>query len=345
MNSSTTDTSKLASAGAATATGLDLLFAASQLTSPSSSGGGHTHHRQPEPVNHGQYLYAQPPQRGMIGATSNHADMAAPSRSSDAGGGYMYSQAVEPNTSKTFVQVLMDILNDWRNESIICWTPDGQSFLIADQKRFEREILPQVFRGSLFNSFVRKLNRWGFRRLKKTGHASHFAHDLFLRDKPWLCAQMRCTSKPSYKKVPLDVRQSAPLDAGASVTISPSDDVVVNNDVPTSNNSLYCNMNNVSQPLTSRPFDVTNIPLSSTSSLLAAETDMEESLRRELLYRSIMQQQQQQQQRSLQMDQMQYLNNMSALTDDELLLQRYLQSSSLPQYVRDMMCGNCTEQS
>jgi hypothetical protein len=72
---------------------------------------------------------------------------------------------------------------------------------------------------------------------------------------------------------------------------------------------------------------------------------MEESLRRELLYRSIMQQQQQQQQRSLQMDHMQYLNNMSALADEELVLQRYLQSSSLPQYVRDMMCGNCTEQS
>eukprot|EP00986_Skeletonema_menzelii_P019919 scaffold29574_cov223-Skeletonema_menzelii.AAC.1 len=293
-SSSTTDTSKLPS-GAATSTGLDLLFAATQLT---SSRGSHHRTSVPVPVNHGQYLYPPPPQRGVVDAISNHAD---PARSSD--GGDAYSQVVEPSYTKSFVQLLMDILNDRRNASIICWVPDGQSFLIADQKRFEQEILPTVFRGSLFNSFVRKLNRWGFRRLKRTGHSSSFAHDMFIRDKPWLCANMRCISKPSFKKVPHDVRQSA-FDAGASVTISHSDNM--KHDGPTSNSSHYSNMN-VSQPLSSPSLDVSNIPPS------AAENDVEESMKRELLYASIAQSQ-------FQMDhQMQYLNNLSALADEELI--------------------------
>eukprot|EP00984_Skeletonema_dohrnii_P014807 scaffold6297_cov61-Skeletonema_dohrnii-CCMP3373.AAC.1 len=82
------------------------------------------------------------------------------------------------------------------------WLPDGFSFIIADKQRLSDEILPKYFRQALLNSFVRKLNRWGFRRIKSRckGEESSFAHINFIRDKPWLCSKMRCQSKPSYHK-------------------------------------------------------------------------------------------------------------------------------------------------
>eukprot|EP00985_Skeletonema_marinoi_P021739 scaffold13485_cov126-Skeletonema_marinoi.AAC.1 len=59
-------------------------------------------------------------------------------------------------------------------------------------------------RVALFHSFIRKLNRYGFRRIKGSckGEESSFAHNNFVRDKPWLCLEMNCKSKPSYHKGP-----------------------------------------------------------------------------------------------------------------------------------------------
>eukprot|EP00985_Skeletonema_marinoi_P015545 scaffold8047_cov138-Skeletonema_marinoi.AAC.3 len=106
-----------------------------------------------------------------------------------------------PNT-KSFPQILTEILSTPECQSIAHWLPDGFSFIIADKQRLSDEILPKYFRQALLNSFVRKLNRWGFRRIKSRckGEESSFAHINFIRDKPWLCLKMRCESKPSYHK-------------------------------------------------------------------------------------------------------------------------------------------------
>ncbi len=106
---------------------------------------------------------------------------------------------------KSFPQVLQIILNTPEYESIAHWLPDGLSFIIKDKQRFSDEILPKYFnRVSLFHSFIRKLNRYGFRRVKGSckGEESSFAHNNFVRDKPRLCLKMNCQSKPSYHKVP-----------------------------------------------------------------------------------------------------------------------------------------------
>ncbi len=108
------------------------------------------------------------------------------------------------NQEKSFPQILHEILATTECQSILHWLPDGFSFLIVDKQRFSDEILPEYFRGALLNSFIRKLNRWGFRRVKSRlkGEESSFAHKNFVRDKPWLCMKMRCKSKPTYHKVP-----------------------------------------------------------------------------------------------------------------------------------------------
>eukprot|EP00984_Skeletonema_dohrnii_P018387 scaffold8571_cov66-Skeletonema_dohrnii-CCMP3373.AAC.1 len=105
---------------------------------------------------------------------------------------------------KSFPQILTEILSTPDCQSIVHWLPDGFSFIIADKQRLSDEILPKYFRQALLNSFVRKLNRWGFRRIKSRckGEESSFAHINFIRDKPWLCLKMRCESKPSYHKAP-----------------------------------------------------------------------------------------------------------------------------------------------
>ena len=51
----------------------------------------------------------------------------------------------------------------------------------------------------------------------RKGEESSFAHVDFVRDKPWLCVNMKCKSKPSYHKVSSvtkkKVAAKAPLDA------------------------------------------------------------------------------------------------------------------------------------
>ncbi len=347
MKSSAEDTTKSAP-GAASSTGLDLLFAASQLTS--SHGADLIAHRRPSiPVDNGQYPNLS--QRDTIAASrsnQNENELAAPSSE----GGNSLSPVVEPNSTKSFVQILMDILNveDPDHTSIICWVPDGESFLIADQERFEKELLPTYFRGSLFNSFVRKLNRWGFRRLKRTGKASSFAHDCFIRDKPWLCENMRCQSKPNFKKVTLKMKGG--VEQTGLAPVQKRDDVQHHVHVPTSSSKRSYRNINVNQSLSSPPFEVRTMPprppppLPPPSLSSSAANIMEEKrMKRELLYASISQMQQQQQHRShLQMNQMQYLNNMSTFTHEELAQLRYLQSSSsVSQYTRDMLRRNNTK--
>jgi hypothetical protein len=96
------------------------------------------------------------------------------------------------------------VLNTPEYQSIAQWLPNGSSssFITADKERFSDEIIPKHFRVALFHSFVRKHNRYGFRRVKShcNGEESSFAHNNFVRDKPWLCLKMNCKSKPIYHK-------------------------------------------------------------------------------------------------------------------------------------------------
>eukprot|EP00984_Skeletonema_dohrnii_P030087 scaffold21226_cov72-Skeletonema_dohrnii-CCMP3373.AAC.1 len=141
------------------------------------------------------------------------------------------SPSLDTDASKTmsFPQILHGILSTPDCQSIVHWLPDGFSFIIADKRRLSDEILPKYFRQALLNSFIRKLNRWGFRRIKSRykGGESSFANINFIRDKPWLCLKMRCESKPSYHKAPSKNRKKA-KEAGIKVVNIPANaDVAV----------------------------------------------------------------------------------------------------------------------
>jgi len=268
--------------------GLDLLFAASQLKPRPISSSDSIRNHPFKLLYEGEPHYIHP----TFSYSASYDDVVSPSSypSRNRGNEHSYHSTVAPNyyslsetNSRSFVQVLMDLLNtaDYHHGSVIFWVPDGKSFLIADQNRFEKEILPTYFRGTLFNSFVRKLNRWGFRRLKRTGHISSFAHDLFRRDKPWLCSRMKCQSKPNFKKVPAkvkdDVRQYAYGDAATDFSISPV------HEPPASGGRLVSN-SHVMHSLPAPPCDVPNIP---PPSIPPFDMSTEELRQRQLLIASI----------------------------------------------------------
>ena len=149
------------------------------------------------------------------------------------------SPSLDADASKTmsFPQILHGIISTPECQSIIYWLSDGFSFIIADKQRLSDEILPKYFRQALLNSFIRKLNRWGFRRIKSRckGEESSFAHINFIRDKPWLCLKMRCESKPSYHKASFAKNRKKAKEAAIKVVNIPANvDVAASSRAPPS---------------------------------------------------------------------------------------------------------------
>ena len=203
-------------ATATTSSGLDLLFAASQVETKSTERErADVKADSTEAEVKGEVPSTITVVTNGTGTTGAESESASSSGSDEEETSSEYDGkkptidgALKDQKVKTFPQVLQEILNTPEYESIAHWLPDGHSFIIADKRRFSNVILPKYFhRVALFHSFIRKLNRYGFRRVKGSckGEESSFAHNNFVRDKPWLCLKMSCKSKPSYsyaRKVP-----------------------------------------------------------------------------------------------------------------------------------------------
>ncbi|XP_065913236.1 heat shock factor protein 4-like isoform X2 [Dysidea avara] len=50
---------------------------------------------------------------------------------------------------------------------LISWTSDGKSFTIHNHHAFSQQVLPKFFKHNKFNSFVRQLNLYGFRKMTR----------------------------------------------------------------------------------------------------------------------------------------------------------------------------------
>jgi len=83
--------------------------------------------------------------------------------------------------------------------SIISWLPHGRAFIIHDTTRFVSEIMPRYFFQTLWSSFLRQVNVYGFRKLTKGVDRGAYCHHLFLRGRSGLCVGMtRSKNKVSF---------------------------------------------------------------------------------------------------------------------------------------------------
>ncbi|MBN3278846.1 HSF2 protein, partial [Polyodon spathula] len=64
-----------------------------------------------------------------------------------------------------FLTKLWSLVEDAATNEFISWSQNGQSFLVLDEQRFAKEILPKYFKHNNMASFVRQLNMYGFRKV------------------------------------------------------------------------------------------------------------------------------------------------------------------------------------
>ncbi|XP_053139831.1 heat shock factor protein 2 isoform X2 [Hemicordylus capensis] len=64
-----------------------------------------------------------------------------------------------------FLSKLWALVGDAPSNQLITWSQNGQSFLVLDEQRFSKEILPKYFKHNNMASFVRQLNMYGFRKV------------------------------------------------------------------------------------------------------------------------------------------------------------------------------------
>ncbi|XP_051971419.1 heat shock factor protein [Xyrauchen texanus] len=104
-------------------------------------------------------------------------------------------------TVPAFVSKLWTLVDAHSTNDLICWSQDGCSFLVQDELRFSKEVLPLYFKHSNMTSFVRQLNMYGFHKvvhvdadlLRAGGQVDRveFQHENFRKAQPHLLGLIR----------------------------------------------------------------------------------------------------------------------------------------------------------
>mmetsp|Transcript_38751 Transcript_38751/g.96039 ORF Transcript_38751/g.96039 Transcript_38751/m.96039 type:complete len:867 (+) Transcript_38751:62-2662(+) len=64
-----------------------------------------------------------------------------------------------------FVKKCYEIVNSKRTDAIVSWSADGLNFVVHDPQRCADEVLPKYFKHANLMSWIRQLNKYGFRRV------------------------------------------------------------------------------------------------------------------------------------------------------------------------------------
>ncbi|XP_067948168.1 heat shock factor protein 1-like isoform X2 [Watersipora subatra] len=107
----------------------------------------------------------------------------------------------QTNVIPAFLLKVRNLLDDPTNNDLICWNlnnNDGDSFIIFDQTRFAKEVLPQYFKHNNLASFIRQLNMYGFKKITNidqggllTRDDMEFHNPYFVRDNPALMEHIK----------------------------------------------------------------------------------------------------------------------------------------------------------
>jgi HSF-type DNA-binding len=110
-------------------------------------------------------------------------------------GAYFRARKRRPYRHESFPEKLHRMLADAEIKGkgdVVCFTPSGLAFEIHRVDEFISDVIPDFFRHKSISSFRRQLSMYGFKRVKDNGpdHGA-YQHELFRRDDPLLCRQMK----------------------------------------------------------------------------------------------------------------------------------------------------------
>ena len=116
-----------------------------------------------------------------------------------------------------FPDILHEVLSctDEEVTDAIAWLPHGRAFSIKNPQNLEAKLMPRFFGKGKYSSFIRRLNRWGFRLVadKSGPDSGAFRHELFLRDQPGLARDMSCQKVGSVRGINYAKRQQNALES------------------------------------------------------------------------------------------------------------------------------------
>lgn len=101
----------------------------------------------------------------------------------------MHSFESSSSNVPAFLVKLWKLVEDPACNDLIAFTEHGTSFVIRDQARFSKELLPQYFKHNNMASFIRQLNMYGFRKmvnydkssLRNENDEMEFMHSFFCK--------------------------------------------------------------------------------------------------------------------------------------------------------------------
>ena len=80
-----------------------------------------------------------------------------------------------------FPMKLYEILCNPDFRDAIAWMPHGRSWKVLEKKDFMEHICQQYFSQTRYESFIRQVNGWGFKRMRREGpDRGSYYHDRFL---------------------------------------------------------------------------------------------------------------------------------------------------------------------
>lgn len=100
------------------------------------------------------------------------------------------STSTSTTNASSFVKKLFDMVEN-ESDDIIVWVANGTAFEVKDPKRLENEILPNFFRHCRFQSLVRQLNFYAFKKISKERSSWVYSHDHFKKNRPDLLEKLR----------------------------------------------------------------------------------------------------------------------------------------------------------
>jgi len=127
-----------------------------------------------------------------------------------------YQLHVPTPTCPRFIENLYAMLEDSTSFSIISWSRAGNSIQIKNVADLETKVLPQFFKHSNLQSFVRQLNMYGFVKIGRDASVREYQNENFIRGRPELLLVIRRKSHPAAAHNDIEDQQSSPTSSFSS---------------------------------------------------------------------------------------------------------------------------------